>query len=86
MFQLCYMLNYLKLNKFAVTMFAQSRTYNRKSEDKNKTKYRIYNPFRQLFSLFLQILKIYQLDDYSIALKYKTQPRLLKCKIFRIFA
>ena len=24
------MLNYLKLNKFAVTMFAQSRTHNRK--------------------------------------------------------
>ena len=52
------MLNYLKLNKFAVTMFAQSRTYNRKSGDKNKTKYRINNPFGQLFLLFFQNIQI----------------------------
>jgi hypothetical protein len=43
------MLNYLKLNKFAVTMSAQSRTYNRKNHSTNVWKKINISPFWPTF-------------------------------------
>lgn len=50
------MLNSLKLNKFAVTMSAQSRTYNRKFTLQKYEKKLISHLFDQLFYVFFTLI------------------------------
>lgn len=62
------MLNYLKLNKFAVTMSAQSRTYNRKFTLQKYEKKLISHLFDQLF---LRIFHTNSPKQSFTSLKYK---------------